>query len=80
MIYRNNSLLFVAAQGEIIFEHGEISKIIGIPIINDLEAEIDKSFAVELYDPTGGASLSKHTKNVITIINDDGYFLLKNKY
>ncbi len=80
MIYRNNSLVFVAAQGEIIFEHGEISKIITIPIINNLEAEKNENFAVELYDPTGGASLGKHIKNIVTIINDDGYFFLKNNY
>ncbi len=80
MRYRNNSLLFVAAQGEIIFEHGEISKIIAITIINDLEAEKNESFAVELYDPTGGASLGNHTKNVVTIRNDNGHFLLKNNY
>lgn len=55
-----------------VFEHGEISKIIAIPIINDLEAEKDESFAVELFDPTGGATLGKHTRIVVTIINDDG--------
>ena len=66
------SLLFSAAQSEVIFEHGEISKIIAIPIINDLEAEKDESFAVEIYDPTGGAQLGKHTRTVVTIINDDG--------
>ncbi len=71
-IYQNNSLFFVAVQSEIIFEHGEMSKIIAIPIVNDLEAEKDESFAVELYDPSGGAQLGKHTKTVVTIINDDG--------
>jgi solute carrier family 8 (sodium/calcium exchanger) len=79
MIYANHLFLFLAAQSEIIFEHGEISKIIAIPIINDLEAEKDESFAVELYDPTGGASLGKHTKTVVTIINDDGTYLVENK-
>ncbi len=65
-------MFFVAVQSEIIFEHGEMSKIIAIPIVNDLEAEKDESFAVELYDPSGGAQLGKHTKTVVTIINDDG--------
>ena len=67
----------VAVQGEIVFEHGEISKIIAIPIINDLEAEKDESFAVELYHTTGGANLGKHTKTVVTIINDDGKYSMK---
>lgn len=63
---------FLAAKNELVFEHGEVSKVIAIPIINDLEAEKDESFAVELYDPRGGAQLGKHTKTVVTIINDDG--------
>ncbi|CAF3693875.1 unnamed protein product [Rotaria socialis] len=67
------------AQSEIIFEHGEISKIIAIPIMNDLEAEKDESFAVELYDPTGGAQLGKHIKTVVTIINDDDYKTMANR-
>jgi hypothetical protein len=58
-----------------VFEHGEISKIIAIPIMNDLEAEKDESFAVELYDPKGGAQLGKHPRIVVTIINDDGTYL-----
>ncbi len=73
-MYRNNSLLFIAVQGEIIFEHGEISKIIAIPIRNNLQAKNDQSFTVELYDPTDGASLGEHIKTVVTIINDDGQF------
>jgi solute carrier family 8 (sodium/calcium exchanger) len=74
-----DDIIFLAAQSEIVFEHGEISKIIAIPIMNDLEAEKDESFAVELYDPTGGAQLGKHTRTVVTIINDDGkrFFLEK---
>ncbi|CAF1235055.1 unnamed protein product [Adineta ricciae] len=67
------------AQSEVIFEHGEISKIIAIPIINDLEAEKDESFAVEIYDPTGGAQLGKHTRTVVTIINDDDYKTMANR-
>ncbi|CAF3193790.1 unnamed protein product [Rotaria sp. Silwood2] len=64
---------------ELIFEHGEISKVISIPIINDLEVEKDESFAVELYNPTGGAQIGKHGKTVITIINDDDYKTIANK-
>ncbi|CAF1686069.1 unnamed protein product, partial [Adineta ricciae] len=67
------------AESEVIFEHGEISKIIAIPIINDLEAEKDESFAVEIYDPTGGAQLGKHTRTVVTIINDDDYKTMANR-
>jgi hypothetical protein len=40
--------------------------------MNDLEAEKDESFAVELYDATDGAKIGKKAKIVVTIINDDG--------
>ncbi len=63
---------FLAVDNELVFEHGEISKVIAIPIMNDLKAEKDESFAVELYKTTGGAQLGKHVKTVVTIINDDG--------
>ncbi len=72
-IKSNLYLFFVAVDSELVFEHGEVSKVIAIPIINDLEAEKDESFAVELCEPiTGGANLGKHVKTVVTIINDDG--------
>ncbi|CAF1024243.1 unnamed protein product [Rotaria sordida] len=64
---------------ELIFEHGEISKVIAIPIVDDLEAEKDESFAVELYDSTGGAQIGKNAKTVVTIINDDDYKTMANK-
>ncbi|CAF1276099.1 unnamed protein product [Rotaria sordida] len=64
---------------ELIFEHGEISKVIAIPIVDDLEAEKDESFAVELYNSTGGAQIGKHAKTVVTIINDDDYKTMANK-
>ncbi|CAF0837053.1 unnamed protein product [Rotaria sordida] len=70
---------YESSQSEIIFEHGEISKIIAIPIIDDLEAEKDESFAVELYDTTGGAQLGKHSRTVVTIINDDDYKTMANR-
>lgn len=63
---------FSACDSELVFEHGEVSKVIAIPIKDDLEAEKDESFAVELYNPTDGAQLGKHKKTVVTIINDDG--------
>ncbi len=75
----NNILLFLAADNELVFEHGEISKIIAIPIMDDLEAEKDESFAVELYNPTGGAQIGKHPRTVVTIINDDGIFYICKK-
>ena len=70
--------MFVADQGEIIFEHGEISKIISVTIQKNLQTETDQSFAVELYDPTGGALLGKDIRSVVRILNEDGQFFLTN--
>ncbi|CAF3656678.1 unnamed protein product [Rotaria socialis] len=67
------------ADSELVFEHGEISKIIAIPIMNDLDTEKDETFAVELYNPTGGATIGKHGRTVVTIINDDNYITMANK-
>ncbi|CAF1534957.1 unnamed protein product, partial [Didymodactylos carnosus] len=70
---------YLGGGGEVVFEHGEILKVIAIPIVNDLEAEKDESFAVELFDPKGGAQLGKHAKTVVTIINDDDYKSMANQ-
>ncbi|CAF4934227.1 unnamed protein product [Rotaria sp. Silwood1] len=64
---------------ELIFEHNEISKVIAIPIMNDPEQEKDISFAVELYNPTGGAQIGKHNKTVVTIINNHDYTTMAKK-
>lgn len=61
----------LAANAKSIFEHSEIWKIIALPIINHLEAERDESFAVKLYNPTGGTRIGKHPTTVATISNDD---------
>jgi hypothetical protein len=35
---------------------------------------------VELYEPTGGAQLGKHTRTVVTIINDDGNYFSEDSF
>ncbi|XP_033127546.1 sodium/calcium exchanger 3-like [Anneissia japonica] len=64
---------FEGGEGTLVFEHGEREKSINIPIIDDQEYEKDKSFQVELFNPTGGAQLGRLKKTVVTIINDDDY-------
>lgn len=66
-------------ESELFFEHGEISKVISIPIIDDGKFEKDESFAIELVETTGGANLGKHRKTVVTIINDDDYKTMATK-
>ena len=58
--------------GKIEFQHGEMSKLIEIPLIDDDVFENDEKFHIELYDPTGGAKLGQRIRTVLTIVNDDG--------
>ncbi|CAF1399080.1 unnamed protein product [Rotaria sordida] len=78
---KHNAVVIVnhTVESELVFEHGEISKIIAIPFIKNREAEKDESFAVELYNPTGGVQIGKHPKTVVTIINDKDYKTMANK-
>lgn len=71
-IFHSVLWIHLAVDSELVFEHGEVKKTISITIVDDHEVEKDESFAVELYDATGGAKIGKHPKTVITIINDDG--------
>ncbi|EDO35472.1 predicted protein, partial [Nematostella vectensis] len=59
--------------GELVFEHGEQMKDITIEIMDDKAFEKDECFLLEIMDPTGGATLGKITRSVVTIVNDDEY-------
>ncbi|XP_073997281.1 sodium/calcium exchanger Calx-like isoform X2 [Rhodnius prolixus] len=60
--------------GDLNFKHGEVSRIIEIPIINDLDAEKDEHFEVEIFAPTGGARIGNINRCAITITNDDDFY------
>ncbi|CAF1245693.1 unnamed protein product [Didymodactylos carnosus] len=64
---------YIGGENEIIFEHGELSKSIEIPIIDDSEKEKDESFSVELVESSTGSKIGRHSRTVVTIINDDEY-------
>ena len=49
-----------------------MERTIDIPIVNDMVAEKDECFEIELFEPTGGATLGPISKMAITITNDDG--------
>lgn len=68
---------FHGGSGVLTFEHGEQLKYIEIGIVDDKEFEKDESFLVELSDTTGGVTLGKIKRTVVTIVNDDGKFLLR---
>ena len=58
--------------GTITFEHGEQIKSVDIHINDDKQFEKDETFLVELRKPTGGATLGRLQKTIVTIVTDDG--------
>lgn len=58
--------------GIAVFEHGETTKTIPIPIIDDDIVEENETFEVSLEEPTGGALVGKFRRTIVTILNDDG--------
>ena len=70
---------FTGGEGEITFNHGETSKDLKIPIIDDMEAEKNEKFEVELYEADNSAVLGKQVRSVVTIVNDDEFNGIMNK-
>lgn len=70
---------YLGGTGTVTFEHGEQIKLVDIEITDDKQFEKDESFVIELRNPTGGASLGRLQRTIVTIVNDDGklYQLLK---
>jgi len=66
-------------EGVIIFNHGETQRTIKIPIMDDMEAEKDENFEVELYEVNNGGTLGKISKTAVTITNDDEFNSVMNK-
>ncbi|XP_028395158.1 sodium/calcium exchanger 3-like [Dendronephthya gigantea] len=64
---------YVGGTGTVVFEHAEQIKTIDIAINDDKEFEKDESFIIELKNPTGGATLGRLQKTIVTIVNDDEY-------
>ncbi|KAL0275303.1 UNVERIFIED_CONTAM: hypothetical protein PYX00_003196 [Menopon gallinae] len=62
---------YAGGSGEIVFKHGEVVKLLEIPIIDDSKAEVNECFEVELFDPTNGARLGIINRTCVTITNDD---------
>ena len=55
----------------VVFGPGETTKIVVIPIFQDLVAEGDETFGVELSNPQGGATLGTPFKATVTIVDDE---------
>ncbi|CAC5384183.1 SLC8A [Mytilus coruscus] len=59
---------------EIVFEKGEVSKMIEICINDDMEFEKDENFEVRLTGVEGNCEMDKRkTRCVVTIVNDDEF-------
>jgi len=70
---------YEGGEGVLQFKHGETQRDIKIPIKDDMEAEKDENFEVELYEVDGGATLGKFAKTAVTITNDDEFNNVMNK-
>jgi hypothetical protein len=62
---------YTASRGTVVFQPGETSKTIVIPIVNDTQSEGPKTLTVTLSNPTGGATLGSPSSAVLTITDDD---------
>ncbi|KAF2361476.1 Sodium/calcium exchanger membrane region [Trinorchestia longiramus] len=70
---------FIGGEGVLTFKHTEVELNIEIPIIDDMSAEKDEHFEVELFDPEGGATLGPMNRTAVTITNDDDFDTLLSK-
>lgn len=62
---------YISGIGELVFNPGEMSLYIEIPIINHMTDQKDIYFEVELFAPSGGARLGRINRCTVTITNDD---------
>jgi len=70
---------YTGGEGVVTFNHGETQRTIKIPIMDDMEAEKDENFEVELYEVNNGGSLGKVARTAVTITNDDEFNNVMNK-
>jgi hypothetical protein len=63
---------YTAQAGTLLFEPGELSRTVNIPILDNLSPEGNKTLFVHLSDPTGGATLGSPAAATVKILEDDG--------
>ena len=61
---------YTAVSGTLVFESGVTSKKIIVPTIDNVFAEQDETFLVNLFNPTGGATVAV-SQGVATIVDDN---------
>lgn len=62
---------FVASTGTLAFNEGEIAKTFTFEVLDDVAPEAEETFYVELFEPTGGAGLSRSRVNVRILDDTD---------
>ena len=62
---------YTATSGVLTFLNGETEKTIVVPILDNLFAQSDRTFIVNLANPTGGAQLTEPSSVVATIVDND---------
>jgi uncharacterized delta-60 repeat protein len=71
---------YVATSGTLTFEPGEHTKSFSILIRDDTAPETNETFAVVLANPSIGARLGDQFRQVVKIIDDDGFSFSQNEY
>jgi hypothetical protein len=62
---------YATTVGTLRFAAGETSKIISIPLVDDVWAEGNETFRLALSNPTGGATLGSNSSSTITITDNE---------
>lgn len=62
---------FVNTGGTLMFASGETSKMINVPICEDMELEGDETFTSTLSNATGGATIGMPSSTTVTITDND---------
>lgn len=68
-----NGFDFMGGSGTLTFEHGEMTKMLEIKIMDDKEEEKDRCFKVDLVDCSEGAKLGRIRKTIVSIVSDDDF-------
>lgn len=60
--------------GTLVFQPGEVTKSLRVPLVNDLLVEPDETFVILLTNASGGVPLGGQREALVTILNDDVAF------
>ena len=62
---------YTAVSGQLVFQPGETSKMISVPLMGDTTLEPDETFQVQLSNPTNATPDSTASIATVTLTNDD---------